>query len=89
MGLSFITEGALPFLLTDVFRVIPSCMIGAALAGALSVTFGCTLMSPHGGIFVFPVVNSPVLYLLALIAGSLCCAVVLGLLKKPVERSAA
>jgi PTS system fructose-specific IIC component len=81
MGLAFITEGALPFVLTDFLRVIPSCMVGSALAGALSMVFGCTLMAPHGGIFVFPVVGSPLLYVVALAAGSLLCALVLGLLK--------
>lgn len=82
MGLSFITEGAIPFLLTDVFRVIPSCMLGSAVAGALSELFGCTLMAPHGGIFVFPLVGNAHLYALSLIAGSLVTALVLGLLKR-------
>lgn len=86
MGLSFITEGAIPFLLVDVLRVIPSCVIGAAVSGGLSAFYGCELMAPHGGIFVFPVVNSPALYLMSLIAGSVLCALLLGLLKKPVER---
>lgn len=84
MGLSFITEGAIPFLLTDILRVIPSCMLGSAVAGGLSMLMGCTLMAPHGGIFVFPVVGNPGLYLASLIAGSLVTAVVLGLLKKDV-----
>jgi fructose-specific phosphotransferase system IIC component len=81
MGLSFITEGAIPFLLTDPFRVIPSCMLGSGVAGALSMAFGCTLMAPHGGIFVFPVVGNAGMYLLALGLGSIATAVVLGLLK--------
>lgn len=85
MGLSFVTEGALPYLLTDIFRVIPSCMVGSATAGALSEFFGCTLMAPHGGVFVFPVVNLPFHYLAALGAGSVVTAVILGLLKRPVK----
>ena len=86
MGLSFITEGALPFVLTDPLRVIPSCMVGSAVAGGLSEAFGCTLVAPHGGIFVIPVVGNPVLYLCALVAGSLACAVMLGLLKRKVAQ---
>ena len=82
MGLSFITEGALPYVFTDVFRVIGSSMAGAAVAGGLSMLFGCTLPAPHGGIFVLPVVGHPLLYLIALGAGSLVTAVILGLLKK-------
>lgn len=82
MGLSFITEGAIPYLLTDVFRVVPACVAGSAVAGALSAALGCTLMAPHGGIFVFPVVGEPLGYLAALIVGSLVTAVVLGLLKR-------
>ena len=78
MGLSFITEGALPFVFTDFLRVIPSCMLGSAIAGGLSMLFGCTLPAPHGGMFVFPVMGHPILYILALAAGSLTCAVVLG-----------
>lgn len=82
MGLSFITEGALPYVFTDVIRVIPSCMAGSAVAGLLSVVFGCKLPAPHGGIFVFPIITNPVLYAIALLAGSLVTAVILGLLKK-------
>ncbi|MBO7674817.1 MAG: diguanylate cyclase [Atopobiaceae bacterium] len=81
MGVSFITEGALPFVLTDPVRVIASCMAGSAVAGALSVASGCELMAPHGGVFVFPVVENPVPYVCALAVGSLVCAVTLGLLK--------
>lgn len=84
LGLSFITEGALPYVLTDIPRVVPSCMAGAAVAGAMSEAFGCTLLAPHGGIFVFPVVNLPVQYIVALVVGSVVTAVVLGLLKKTV-----
>ena len=82
MGLSFITEGALPYVFTDVFRVIGSSMAGAAVSGGLSMLFGCTLPAPHGGIFVLPVVGHPLLYLIALGAGALVTAVILGLWKK-------
>lgn len=82
MGLSFITEGALPYVFTDILRVIPSCMAGAALAGALSALFGCALPAPHGGIFVLPVMEHPLRYLFALAAGSLATAAILGLWKK-------
>ncbi len=85
MGLSFITEGAIPFAASDPLRVIPACVAGSALAGALSMAFGCTLMAPHGGIFVFPTVTNPLLYLVALVAGSAVSCVLLGLLKKNVE----
>jgi PTS system fructose-specific IIC component len=84
MGLSFITEGAIPFAASDPLRVIPSCIVGSAVAGALSMAFGCTLMAPHGGIFVFPVVAHAMMYLLALVIGSIVSAIVLGLLKKRV-----
>ena len=83
MGLSFITEGALPYVFTDFIRVIPCCMAGSAVAGALSSLFGCTLPAPHGGIFVFPVMGNRLLYVLALIIGSMVTALMLGLLKKP------
>ena len=82
MGLGFITEGAIPFAASDPLRVIPSCVIGSALAGALSALFGCTLMAPHGGIFVFPVVDHPILYLVALAAGTVVTAVILGAVKR-------
>lgn len=82
MGLGFITEGAIPFAASDPLRVIPSCVIGSALSGALSAAFGCTLMAPHGGIFVFPVVDHPLLYLVALAAGTVVSAVILGLIKR-------
>lgn len=87
MGLSFITEGALPYVFTDIFRVIPCCMAGSALAGLLSELFGCTLPAPHGGIFVFPVMGHPLLYAVALTAGSLLTAVLLGLCKRGREVS--
>lgn len=84
MGLAFITEGAIPFAASDPLHVLPSCVIGAATAGALSMAFGCTLMAPHGGIFVFPVVEHPLMYLAALAVGTVVGAVLLGLLKKRV-----
>jgi len=84
MGLAFITEGAIPFAASDPLRVLPSCIIGSAAAGALSMAFKCTLMAPHGGIFVFPVVGNALMYLLALIAGTVISAVLLGFLKKKV-----
>lgn len=82
MGLCFISEGAIPFAAKDPLRVIPSCVIGSAVSGALSMIFNCTLQAPHGGIFVFPVVGHPLLYVLALAAGSVVGAVILSLLKK-------
>ena len=82
MGLAFITEGAIPFAASDPLHVLPSCVIGAAVSGALSMAFGCTLMAPHGGIFVFPVVEHALLYLAALVIGTVVGAVLLGLLKK-------
>ncbi|MGP1458514.1 MAG: PTS fructose transporter subunit IIABC [Treponema sp.] len=85
MGLSFITEGAIPFAASDPFRVLPSCIAGSALAGGISMAANCTLLAPHGGIFVFPVVGHPFLYLAALLAGSLTAAILLGLTKKKVQ----
>ena len=82
MGLAFITEGAIPYAAADPLHVLPSCIIGAAAAGALSMAFGCTLMAPHGGIFVFPVVGNAVMYLAALVVGTVVGSVLLGLLKK-------
>ena len=82
MGLSFITEGALPFVLADPLRVIASCMVGSAVAGGLSEYFGCTLLAPHGGVFVFPVVGNLAAYAGALAIGALVCALTLGLLKR-------
>ena len=82
MGLCFVTEGAIPYAAADPLRVLPSCVIGAALAGALSMTFGCALRAPHGGIFVFPVVDHALLYCVALAVGSVVGAVILSLLKK-------
>ena len=84
MGLAFITEGAIPFAASDPLHVLPSCIIGSALAGALSMAFHCTLMAPHGGIFVCPVVGNAVMYLVALVAGTVVSALLLGVLKKKV-----
>lgn len=86
MGLSFITEGAIPYAAADPIRVIPSCIIGSAIAGGLSMAFNCTLMAPHGGIFVFPVVGNPAMYVVALLVGTVVGAVLLGILKKNVEQ---
>lgn len=85
MGLSFITEGAIPYAAADPLRVIPSCLIGAAVAGGLSMAFQCTLMAPHGGIFVFLVVGNRLRYLLSLLTGSLVSMVLLALLKKKIK----
>lgn len=85
MGLAFITEGAIPFAASDPLRVLPSCIIGSGLAGALSMLFGCTLMAPHGGIFVVPVMEHALMYLAALAAGTVAAALLLGILKKKVE----
>ena len=82
MGLCFVTEGAIPYAAADPLRVLPSCVIGAALSGALSMTFGCALRAPHGGIFVFPVVDHAVMYCVALAVGSVVGAAILSLLKK-------
>lgn len=84
MGLAFITEGAIPFAASDPLRVLPSCIIGSAVAGALSMVFKCTLMAPHGGIFVFPVVENGLLYLVSLAIGTVVSALLLGVLKKKV-----
>lgn len=85
MGLAFITEGAIPYAASDPLRVLPACIIGSGLAGALAMAFNCTLMAPHGGIFVFPVVGNALMYLVALIAGTAVSALLLGILKKRVE----
>lgn len=84
MGLSFITEGAIPFAASDPLHVIPPCVVGSAVAGGLSAAFDCTLMAPHGGIFVFPVVGNALMYLVALVIGSLAAAFLLGAFKKKV-----
>ena len=84
MGLAFITEGAIPFAASDPLHVLPACIIGSGLAGALSMVFNCTLMAPHGGIFVFPVVGNGLMYFVALVVGTIVSAVLLGALKKKV-----
>jgi PTS system fructose-specific IIC component len=85
MGLSFITEGAIPFAAADPLHVIPATAIGAAVAGGLSMLFGCTLMAPHGGVFVFPVVGNWLMYIVSLLVGSAITMLLLALLKKPVR----
>lgn len=85
MGLAFITEGAIPYAASDPLHVLPSCIIGSGVAGALSMAFGCTLMAPHGGIFVFPVVGNALMYIVALLVGTAVSTVLLGVLKKNVE----
>ena len=86
MGASFITEGAIPFAAADPGRVIPSIIVGSAVAGALSMVFGIGLPAPHGGLFVIPIVNgNPFLYILAIIIGAVITAMLLGFLKKPVK----
>lgn len=82
MGLSFITEGAIPYAASDPLRVIPSCMVGSAVAGALSMAFGCASPAPHGGLFVFPVMRNPLGYAAALLMGAVVGMLMLGLLKK-------
>ena len=82
MGLSFITEGAMPFAAADPLRVIPACVVGSATAGALSMFFGCALRAPHGSIFVLPVISNPLGYFVALVVGSSLGMIVLALLKK-------
>ena len=84
MGLAFITEGAIPYAAADPLHVLPSCIVGSAIAGGISMFFGCTLMAPHGGIFVFPVVGNALMYLVALVVGTAVSTVLLGLLKKKV-----
>ena len=84
MGMAFITEGAIPYAAADPLHVIPACVIGSGIAGALSMTFNCTLMAPHGGIFVFPVVGHALLYLVALVVGTAIGTIMLGILKKKV-----
>jgi PTS system fructose-specific IIC component len=85
MGMSFITEGAIPFAAGDPLRVIPSCVIGSAVAGALTMAFDCTLRAPHGGIFVVPTIGNPVMYLVAILIGAVVGCAVLSVLKKPLK----
>ena len=86
MGLSFITEGAIPYAAGHPLQVIPSCIVGSAVAGALSALFGCTLMAPHGGIFVLPTIGNPLMYFLALVIGSVAGMLMLAILKKPIKK---
>ena len=85
MGLSFITEGAIPFAASDPIRVIPACIIGSGIAGGLSMFFRVQLPAPHGGLFVLPVVTNPIMYLVAIVVGSVVTALILGFIKKPVQ----
>ena len=86
MGLSFITEGAIPFAAADPARVIPSCVIGSAITGALSMAFECTLRAPHGGIFVVPTIGNPLMYLVAIAVGAVVAMLLLAILKKPLKK---
>ncbi|WP_144523212.1 PTS fructose transporter subunit IIABC [Bacillus pumilus] len=88
MGAAFITEGAIPFAAADPLRVIPSAVIGAAVAGGLTEFFRVTLPAPHGGLFVFWVTNHPVLYIISILIGAVVTAILLGILKKPVKLEA-
>ena len=83
MGLSFITEGAIPFAAGDPLHVIPACVVGSAIAGAGVMMFDCTLMAPHGGIFVVPTIGNPMMYLLSIIVGSIVGCLILGMIRKP------
>ena len=83
MGLSFITEGAIPFAAGDPLHVIPACVVGSAIAGAGVMAFGCTLMAPHGGIFVVPTIGNPLMYLASIIVGAIVGCVILGFIRKP------
>lgn len=85
MGLAFISEGAIPFAAKDPLKVIPSCVVGSAVAGALSMAFGCTLRAPHGGIFVLPTIGNPFMYALAIVAGAIVGGLILSMLKKPLK----
>lgn len=87
MGLAFISEGAIPFAAKDPLRVIPSCIIGSAVAGGLSMLFGCTLRAPHGGIFVLPTIGNPLMYALAIVLGAIAGCLVLSILKKPLKEN--
>ncbi|MCI7612028.1 MAG: fructose-specific PTS transporter subunit EIIC [Selenomonadaceae bacterium] len=85
MGLSFITEGAIPFAAADPLRVIPSLVVGSATVGALSMAFDCTLRAPHGGIFVVPTIGNPLMYLAAIAIGAVISCLIMSVLKKPVK----
>ena len=87
LGLSFISEGAIPFAASDPLRVLPSCIIGSATAGGLSMLFGCTLRAPHGGIFVLPTIGHPLMYALSILIGSVVGCLILAVLKKPLKNA--
>ena len=87
MGLAFISEGAIPFAAKDPLRVIPSCIAGSAVAGGLSMFFGCTLRAPHGGIFVLPTIGNPLMYALAIVIGMIVGCMILSMLKKPLKEN--
>jgi len=87
MGLSYITEGAIPFAAADPLHVIPCDMLGSAVAGGLSMAFGCALRAPHGGIFVLPLIEKPAMYVLALVAGVICTTLALIVFKRDVEEN--
>ena len=86
MGMAFITEGAIPFAAADPIRVLPSCIVGSAVAGGLSMAFNCGLRAPHGGVFVIPVVSNPFGYIAAILIGAVVGGLMLALLKKPVSK---
>lgn len=88
-GLSFISEGAIPFAAADPIRVLPSCIVGFAVAGGLSMFFECTLRAPHGGIFVLPTIGNPILYALAILIGAITGCLILAVLKKPISEEVA
>ena len=85
MGLSFITEGAIPFAASDPLRIIPPCIVGSAIAGALSMMFGCGSRAPHGGIFVIGIIDNPLMFLIALVVGAVVAMAGIVLLKKPLK----
>ena len=85
MGLSFITEGAIPFAASDPIRVLPSCVIGSAVAGGMSMALDCTLRAPHGGIFVVPTIGYPLYFILAVFVGAVIGCIFMGIWKKPVH----
>ena len=87
MGFSFITEGAIPFAAADPLHILPSCVVGSAVAGGLSMALGCTLMAPHGGIFVIGVIGNPIGYIIALAVGSIIGMLMLALLKRPLKNA--
>ncbi len=88
LGLSFITEGAIPFAASDPLRILPSCIIGSAVTGGLSMFFGCTLRAPHGGIFVLPTIGNPLAYAFSILAGAIVGCIILAILKKPLKNEA-